>query len=498
MSGVQRQGADFVTEQQGQPSQNSPPKGIFSRLVHLLLAVGVEGAFSALFFLYLAWFDVNFYGEVMYAVAAGGIIIRVVQYGLYYSLVIDLGGADEFQARKALGRANIIKVALLALCMAFIVGLCMYKAFSSQMSIFVFIVTLGFGLEAFTDTFYAELRVQGRQDKEARIRMAASVISHGYGFATSALGLGPIAIGLFKVVSAALQVVLLAGGRLSNYRRYLSLSSDWQAISRVFSAATVYAVIDILGTIYVNSNIFFLERATGTTGVAFYSATWNLIHAACLLVSEQWLKLVVFPVLSVMWMKNREALGSLIQMNAQWLLAIAMPIMFVLHVESDFIIGLLYRPEYRDAIWMQKYLIWSIPLSFHNNLLSVVMMVAGAAKILAIFQAVATGLNLVFNVALVPSFGLLGACLVLILTRAVMTILTTVYCESRFGFFRKGDFFFPLTLGVGSLGLFLLLEPVAGLHPAVLIAVAVYGLVLWRLGPKLMGSLRSEEVEEAH
>jgi len=486
-----------MTALQDKRSYDTSPKRILSRLGHLLLAVGVEGIFTAVFFLYLAWLDVTFYGEVMYAVAAGGIVIKVVQYGLYYSLVIELGGGDEIETQKALSRVNVIKVVLLGLCMAFITGLCLYKAFSPGLSAFVFLVTLGFGLEAFIDTFYAELRVQGRQYREARIRIAASIVSYGYGFITSALWLGPVVVGLYKVLSAAVQVLLLAGMSASRYRRYLSLSTDWRAVRTVFGAATVYAVIDILGTVYTSTNIFFLERATGADGVAFYSATWNLLNFVCTLVSEQWLKLVVFPVLSVMWLKRPEAVGGLIRMNARWLMAIALPLMFVLHVESELIIGLIYRPEYRDAVWMQKYLVWNIPLSFQNNLLQVVMMVAGAAKVLAVFQAITCGLNLVFNFVLVPSYGLLGGCLVILLTRVVMNILTVVYCESRFDFFRKGDFLFPLIVGLASLGLFVLLEPITTLHLAVLIALGTYGLVLWRLGPKIIGRLPSRGGEDA-
>ena len=48
-------------------------------------------------------------------------------------------------------------------------------------------VCLGFGLEALAETFFADLRVRGRQDQEARIKDCASVLGYRYGFASAAV-----------------------------------------------------------------------------------------------------------------------------------------------------------------------------------------------------------------------------------------------------------------------------------------------------------------------
>ncbi len=50
----------------------------------------------------------------MYAVAAGTVLLKVVQFGLYYPLVPLLGRADEQSKPEILNRANIIRLPLLA------------------------------------------------------------------------------------------------------------------------------------------------------------------------------------------------------------------------------------------------------------------------------------------------------------------------------------------------------------------------------------------------
>ncbi|MBI5250117.1 MAG: hypothetical protein HY912_11545 [Desulfomonile tiedjei] len=464
-------------------------KEILSRFAHLLSAQGVEGIGSTIFFLYLAWLDVSVYGEVMYAMAAGSVLMKVVQFGLYYPLVSDIGSAEHDRAPEILNRVNIIKLGLCAPCMAAILGTILYRGFSIQMSLILALISLGFALEGVADTFFADFRVRGRQDKEARIKIVASVLSYGFGFGTAALGLNPVIISLFRLISAAVKIWFGISSYVKDYSAKILTIPDWSSVWGVFRASVVFALIEILGIVYNKTNIFFLESATGVKGVAYYSAAWNLVDPVSILASEQFLGWVIFPLLAGLWWKNRQSIGRIVKSNALWLVALAFPIMFVLHTESELLIGLIYPTEYSDAVWMQKYLVWTILLSFENNLFSYVMMVAGAATTLLGFTIGATALNLLFNVVLVQPLGLEGGCLVIILTKLVMTVFTFAYCQIRFRFFKAGDFLFPGCLVGVCLGAFMLLKPLVTLQPAVVITLLIYLGVLFLVGPRFLGRL---------
>jgi O-antigen/teichoic acid export membrane protein len=420
--------------------------------------------------------------------------MKVVQFGLYYPLVSDLGGAKPEQPPEILNRVNIIKLALLGPTLLVLIAMIYYRGFSFQMGLVLFFMCLGFALEAIAETYFADLRVRGLQETEARIRIISSVASYGYGFLTAYLGLNPIIISLFKPVSALVRIGGGLGSYLRSYTTAIVFSTNRRSVWKVFRAALVFALIEILGIVYNKTNIFFLENATGVEGVAYYSATWNLfVDPISTLASEQLLGWVVFPLLATLWWSNRDRVGSLVRSNARWLLAIAFPIMFFLHAESELLVGLAYKPEYKDAIWMQQYLVWTIPLSFENNLFQYVMMVAGAVKVLLGFQVAATLLNMVFNVVLVKPLGLTGGCLVIILTKLVMTLFTFLYCQIRFRFFKFWDFIFPVGLGTACYCLFLVLERIVTVHPAVALTLALYFVILWRWGPKFLGGIPRKE-----
>lgn len=473
--------------QESQPALSA--RGIIRRFAHLLSAQGAEGLGSALFFLYLAWVNSALYGAVMYAVAAGVVVMKVVQFGLYYPLVSELGEVPKERAPESMNRVNLIKLGLLVPVMMFVGGMAFFKGFSAHMAWTLFFVSLGFGLEAIAETFFADLRVRGLQQSEARIKIAASLLSYGFGFACAFLGVSALVTALFKIVSGAVRLIFGLAAYFKVHAVNWFLRYTKRGVWDVFRAGAVFALIEILGIVYNRANIFFLESAAGVDGVAVYSATYNIVDPLSVLASEQLLGWVIFPLLASLWWTDREKVGPLVRRTAQWLMVLAFPAMFFLYEWSDLIIGLLYPANFEAAAWMQRYLVWTILLSFESNLFCYVMMVSGAAKVLLAFSVVATVVNLVLNVTLVYPYGLAGACFVLIFTKLTMTVLTFVYCQINFHIFRLKDFAFPVLLACSSLGLFALLDPYIPHQRAVLVTYAFYFLLLWRPGMRLIGRL---------
>jgi len=370
-----------------------------------------------------------------------------------------------------------------------VVGFGLFKGFSAEMALVLVLVCLGFALEAFADTFFADLRVRGRQDQEARIRIAGSLLGYGYGILSAAMGLHPVIISLFALISASVKLGLVLIHTLSTFSGTLFRRPKWPTIWSLFRGAATFALIEILGILYNKTNIFFLESATGVRSVAYYSATWDIVDPISTLASEQLLAWVIFPLLATLWWTNRDRAKALVRSNAIWLMVAAFPIMFFLYAESDLLIGLLYKAEFSDAAWMQKYLVWTILFSFENNLFFYLMMVAGGANVLLIFTVIVTLLNLLFNWTLVEPFGLMGGCLVIIFTKLTMVLLTFLYCQIRFHFFAVVDALFPLILAVVSLVIFVVSRATIGLHPAVAVTILFYFVTIWRLGERFLGPL---------
>jgi O-antigen/teichoic acid export membrane protein len=139
---------------------------------------------------------------------------------------------------------------------------------SAELSSVLTIICLGFSVEALAETFFAELRVEGRQNLEARIKITASIGSFVFGFVAAGIGLGPVYVSLFKLISGITRLLLGYRIYLKGHSRTSILPGTWNSVNSMFKASLVFALIEILGVIYNKTNIFFLQKVTGLDGVA--------------------------------------------------------------------------------------------------------------------------------------------------------------------------------------------------------------------------------------
>lgn len=487
-------GSEAVSAEEERSPKQTVAKRILTRFAHLLSAQIVDAACQTLFYIYLARVNSEMYGQVMYAIAAASFLFKVVQYGLYYTFVRYLTKQKEDKIPETICQVQAIRAALLVGGTLVVWCFTYYRNLSPTLTSVVLLVGVGHSLEALAETYFAYLRVKGHQRIEARIRITAIILAYGWGVSSVALGLSAVFVGMFRLVSG---VVCLSLG-LSYYVRFMRPAKVFASPSRagmweMFRYSSVFALIEILGVVYNKMNVLFLESATGITGVAYYSAANSLTDGVCILTSEQLLGGVTFPLLAGLWWKSRGEVGPLVRRTSQWLLIVAFPIMHILYMESDFIIGLIYPAEYKDSVWMLQYLIWKIPLSFQNNLFSYLMIVAGGARMLLLIVIVTTLANLIYNLLLVNSFGLAGGCLVLVLTKLTSAVLTFGYVQLKFGYFRARDLTFPLLITAGFMVSFSALQPFLGTHTAGVILFTLYGIVVWKVGPRFLGRFAKQD-----
>jgi len=459
---------------------------IISRLGHILSAQGVDSILTTLFLLFLAWKNTTLYGEVIYGVALGSVVGTIVEFGLYQSVVGQLSRAEKKEIPDIISHTNYAKIGLLIPALIGAWGLATIGGHNTEMAWIVFLVSLGFALEALAETFFADLRVRGRQDKESRIRMISVILGYGYGFVSVIAGFHPIATGLYRVVAGATRLLL---GMFEYAKKYVRpfRRCNWSALPQVVMAASAFALISGLGNLYNQTNVFFMGKMIGVQSVAQYNAGLSLVDPVSKIVSRFLLGLVLFPLLSVLWVKNREKGRYLVLRTGQWLLVFAFPIMFVLYFCSDLLMGFIYPDQLSDAIWIQQLLIWAIPFAFGSNLFSFVMIVAGKVRVLLVFSIVVTLTNLLLNVIFIPLWGVSGGCFVLILTKAAMLLFTLTFCVRWLHVFRFSQMWYPVCVSLFSLGVFFLSRMAVGLYPGMVIALLFYCLLIWKPGMNYIG-----------
>lgn len=464
------------------PGPAAPHHGILGKFLKLAGAQWMRDSLHTLFLILLARDSTSTYGGFMLAFGLGQFILFLGEFGLNQPLVTSL---SRRYARTAeiLAQYTVIKAILFAAGMAGVVGMAWQQGYDAQLVGLVAVISLGVGLEPLSGTFFVACRVRGRQDQEAVIRAVAAVLGYGWAFATLFAGAGPLWMAFFKLVENA---VNLAGGLLVTQRgeNWSRFDLGRKAMLRIWGTTrngAPFLIMALAAITYNKSNLFFLQHYGGQEAVARYSVTWELVDGVSVLVCSLLLSNVLFPLFSRLWKTGREEFHRLARLSAQWLLALALPIVFVLTVESDRLIGLIYGPDYAEAIWLQKYLAPTVLVAFLHNLAAYLMLSQGRQRLLLFIYLGGLVLNLALCAALIPSNPLAGAALAILATKAAVAVVTTGYCQKTVGLFTPGALS-PILLSAGlGMALYLGLGPFVFRELAEAAAVAPMLILLARL-----------------
>jgi O-antigen/teichoic acid export membrane protein len=217
---------------------------------------------------------------------------------------------------------------------------------------------------------------------------------------------------------------------------FTGLTLKRKSLARTWATAksgAVFVLMALAAILYNKANVYFLQGQAGPTKVAQYSATWELVDGMAILVSNLLLRSVLYPLFVRLWKNDRKEFTRLASDCVRWLVGVSLPVMFILYVESDRIIGAIYGGAYHEAMWMQKYLVFTIVCAFIHNLAAYLMMSQGKERLLLFIYVAGLALNLALCAALIPADPLLGACLAMVGTKAAVALATTLYCHFRMG-----------------------------------------------------------------
>lgn len=431
------------------PENTKPQHRILRKFAYLFSAHWARELFQTLFLIYLARNFTTTYGQFMLALSIGQIVRFVSECGLNQHLATMLARKADYPTALA-AQFTLLKLVLLAMAWLGMLGFIFWQDYDPQLRWLVVIIATAVGMEALNSTFFVVLQILGRQDVEGRLKTISAGIGFGYGLGALFLGMPPVGVAFFKLVETASNMT----GAFTSVMRRAKFHIDWKKLGTVWEtwkSSIVFTGMAVVSIFYNKINIFFLQNASGADGVAQYSVTWQTIEGICSMVSGMLLGRVMFPIFAKLWMNDKDAFRSLARTSSRWLMAAAICVMFVLFIESDRIILLIYGPEYQAAVWMQKYLVFSIIFAFIHNLAVYLMISSHKQTLLLGFFVAGLVVNLILCMTLIPHDPLLGTALAIVITKGFVALLSVGYCQYRFNMIDfKSVFQLLLAMSIGA------------------------------------------------
>jgi O-antigen/teichoic acid export membrane protein len=422
---------------EGQPSPSPQKLKILSKLAYLLGARWFQEALQTIFFIYLARVSTATYGEFMMALGLGSILLMVAEFGLNLPFVGLVAGSRE-KINDVLSQVLVLKAIFLLLAMTGALFFIAWQDYAPTLKRLLLVIGSGMALEAIASAFFVVLQVEGRQNQEAKIRSIGTAFGFGYGLLTLFFGAAPLVIALFKLIDST---VKLAGGAWLLVRRdkITWLRPTLKKLLALTRLGLIFAVMEIIASIYNKANLFFLQKYGGSEAVAQYSAAWQIVDGFSCLVAGLVLQNILYPVFVLLWNQNRQAVIPLAQNTARWLLVLALPLMFFLWEESNHLIPLIFGKSYTQAIWLLQYLVVTIIIAFWHNLAVFLLLSMGREKLLLSFYFLGLIINLLWCSLVLPLSPLAGAAVAIILTKGAVALLTVTTAQYRLNFLAIRD-----------------------------------------------------------
>jgi O-antigen/teichoic acid export membrane protein len=424
--------------------------------------------------------------------------------GGYYTAISIIGFADIFtnfglnllvtrevarqpsRAAELLTHTTVLRVALWLLSLPLLAGYVLYRQWAGAplggetvlaLALFAGALLPGNLNAALASVFQAHERLT----VPAAVSVGTNLMKVSLGALVLLAGLGYVGLAATSVVVNWATFGVLA---------LLAARAGYRAAGRVVPAA-VWGLVGIslplmlnhlLQSVFFKIDVLLLSQMMGDQVVGWYSAAYKWVDA--FLIIPAYTVLALFPLMSRRAADDPGGLNRAFEMARRWLVVLALPIAVAVTVLADDLIGLLggraYLPHGAQAL---RVMIWFLPFSFVNGLSQYVLVALHRQRWIMVSFVVATTFNLAANLLVIPAYGYLGAAAVTIATELVLMLpfqrglagldaaplLTAIWRPAL-----AGAAMALTATALGAVGL--------GPWPATALALAVFGLVLLRLG----------------
>ncbi len=278
------------------------------------------------------------------------------------------------------------------------------------------ILVFAFAFDALRELGASIARALERMEVEAIIQAATNAAIVGLGLLLLSAGGGGRALALAYAAGSGfgLAAILFA---LRGHIRNLLNNFKKELIRPIIRTAWPFGLLGLLGIIMLNTDIIMLGWLKNAKEVGLYAAAQKIIQL--LYVLPALFSVSVFPALARAVNSNRESARRILEQTVALALTAAAPIALLGFTLGGRIIPFLFGAEYLGAATAFRILSLTVLIVYPAGVIGNAIFAYDATRHLAIFVGAAAVSNVVFNLLLIPRYGIEGAALATILAELV-------------------------------------------------------------------------------
>jgi O-antigen/teichoic acid export membrane protein len=384
------------------------------------------------------------FGAFMFALGLTGALLLLSGFGSEELTAREVA-RDHRRAGPFLANIAAIKVVSALALLGVAAGLVQLGDYSRDTRLAVYLVGLGVALEVMAKTWHAVFQAYERLWLISLSVIVQRTLTAIAGIAVLAAGGGVVAVSVvFAAGALAGLVVAQLSLRLLGVRPTALEPRRWAGLVR---AGIPIGLAGLLFVLLLRLDVTLLSFLAGEATVGLYAAAFRLVEGTQFLAWS--LSGAMLP-----WLARAEAvegpngLARGLELGLKAMTGMLVPIGIAFVVFADPIVDLLYGPAYADSVLPLRLLGAMSALYGVQTLIATSFIARDAPLSFARLVGVAVVVNLVANIALIPSYGADGAAAAALVSSGLLAVLSIILARRRLGRVRLTRFIGgPITAG---------------------------------------------------
>jgi len=188
-----------------------------------------------------------------------------------------------------------------------------------------------------------------------------------------------------------------------------------------------FALAGIIGRLYSYSDSLLMSKMLSAQELGWWSVPYKITFAFQFVPMA--LSASVYPVMSGLFLTQKEKIGDLFLKSWRYLFTIVFPLSFGLMALATPVIIKLYKPQFVPAIPVLRILLVSLIFGYLSFITGATLNASNRQKTQTSLLTFALVVNVLSNLILLPKIGIMGAAFAALLSNIILTVGGLWFCH---------------------------------------------------------------------
>lgn len=369
------------------------------------------------------------FGILSLAGALPGALLFVIDLGLHSYIIREIS-QDRRKLQACVENIFVVKSFLSAIFLSVVLVIARILAYSEDVEFCILVLTLSFALGSMQGLFSCILRGTQNFLYDGLLQTVNMVgLFLGVLFVVF-LDRGLLGLVYSQLIVQLTVLLICIGIYVRKYGVSYGLFSRVGQWSLILRNSAPFALIAIVLPIYYQVNIIFLSKLSGYEATGIFAAAYKIILMIDI-IGRQFAQ-VLYPTLANLFVTSEEEFRRIYYYSCRAIALALFPITFGLVVLADRIVIILFKHEFADAIPAVQIMGFSLLFSSLMNILTASLNAGKEEKKVALVLVVATFVNILINLVLIPKYSYIGASISTVASEMLRFAGSYYYFRNRF------------------------------------------------------------------